>query len=46
MCWIAAGHAWMAPIGPPETVPIPINGRVWMTMMIMPMPDMNPETTE
>jgi hypothetical protein len=41
-----SGHARIEPSGPPGAVSMPKNGRVWMTMMMMPIPDMKPETTE
>ena len=42
---IASGNAATAPIGPPGAVGAPRNGMAWIRMMMMPMPDMNPETT-
>ena len=36
----------MAPMGPPSATGIPMSGSVCSRMMMMPMPDMNPEITE
>ena len=36
----------MAAMGPPSATGIPMNGSVCSRMMMMPMPDMNPEITE
>ena len=44
--FIASGQARTAPSGPPVTMAEPRKGRVCMSMMIMPMPDMNPDITE
>ena len=38
----AAGSARIAPSGPPSAVGAPRNGRVWISITMMPMPDMNP----
>ena len=43
---IASGHALMVPTGPPETTSAPMKGRVCTSMMMIPMPDMNPDITE
>ena len=43
---MASGQALIAPIGPPLAASAPRNGIVCSKMMIMPMPDMNPEITE
>ena len=43
---MSSGQALMAPIGPPLAASAPRNGIVCSKMMIMPMPDMNPEITE
>ena len=42
---IASGNAATVPIGPPGAAGAPRNGMAWIRMMMMPMPDMNPETT-
>ena len=44
--WRASGMTRMALLGPPVRVSAPRNGRTWSSMMMMPMPDMNPEMTE
>ena len=41
----ASGNARIAPTAPPGTTGVPRNGKTWITMMMMPMPDMNPEMT-
>ena len=41
-----SGQERTASIGPPSSTGAPKNGRVCTKMMITPMPDMNPETTE
>ena len=41
----ASGSARIAPIGPPGAGARPRNGRLWIMMMMMPIPDMNPEIT-
>ena len=43
---IASGQARTAPNGPPCATDVPRNGRVCSSMMIIPMPDMNPDMTE
>ena len=43
---IASGHACTAAIGPPVGTEAPRNGSVWSSMMMIPMPDMNPDMTE
>ena len=40
------GQARIDPSGPPGAISKPKKGRVWITMMIAPIPDMKPETTE
>ena len=44
--FIAFGKARTTPTGPPVAPVAPRNGRVCKSMMIMPMPDMNPDITE
>ena len=41
----ASGSARSAPTAPPEAVGAPRNGSVWISMTMMPMPVMKPETT-
>ena len=41
----APGSERNAPIGPSGDVGAPRNGSTWISMMMMPIPDMNPETT-
>ena len=43
---IAFGKARTTPTGPPVAPVAPRNGRVCKSMMMMPMPDMNPDITE
>ena len=42
----ASGHWRIVLSGPPSSTGRPMNGRVCITMMITPMPDMKPEITE
>ena len=42
----ASGQARIAPMGPPAATGAPRKGNVCNRMMIMPMPDMNPDITE
>ena len=46
MSLITSGHERTAPIGPPSATGAPRNGRVCSSMIITPMPDMNPDMTE
>ena len=41
-----SGQDRTASIGPPSSTSAPTNGRVCTKMMMTPMPDMNPDTTE
>ena len=41
----AAGRSPTAPMGPSGEVGAPRNGNTWISMMMIPMPDMNPEIT-
>ena len=41
-----SGHNRIFASGPPGTLPSPTNGRTWITMMITPIPDIKPDTTE
>ena len=41
----ASGNARIMPMGPPMAVGAPRNGRTWIMMTMMPIPDINPETT-
>ena len=43
---ITSGHARIASTGPPVATGSPRKGRVCIRMMMIPMPDMNPEITE
>ena len=41
----ADGSARSVPSGPPSAVGAPRNGRIWISITMTPMPDMNPDTT-
>ena len=41
----ATDNAPIAPKAPPEAVGAPRKGKLWISMMMTPIPDMNPETT-
>ena len=45
MFMIADGSDRSAPTGPSRGAAAPSSGSSWMRMMMMPIPDMNPETT-
>ena len=42
----ASGQPRIAARGPPSAPLWPTKGRIWIRMMMTPMPDMNPEVTE
>ena len=45
--WMALlARLWSTPLAPLGTVALPTKGRVWIRIMITPIPDMKPETTE